>query len=42
MVSRKAGGSLEKGMLAGIGGKGTKQIRTEAKKCQQQVMRKLL
>lgn len=42
MVSRKVGGSLEKGMLAGTDVKGTKQIRTEVKKCQRHLMRKLL
>lgn len=42
MVSRKVGGSLEKGMLTEIDVKGKKQIRTEVKKCQRQVMRKLL
>lgn len=35
MVSRKVGGSLEKGMLAEIDVKRTKQIRTEVKKCQE-------
>lgn len=42
VVSRKVEGSLEKGVLAGIDGSGTKQIRTEVKKYQKRVARKLL
>lgn len=42
VVSRKVEGSLEKGVLAGIDGSGTKQIRTEVKKYQKRVVRKLL
>lgn len=41
VVSRKVEGSLEKGMLAGIDGSGTKQIRTEVKKYQKRVVRNL-